>query len=420
MAKRARLSDGAGWSNQHTPSASPAAAPTHSAGDPPDADLKGRYISKRERAVRPAATTDATPSAPTVEHAPRSAPPPAASVDAAPLPQDLPACLSDTLALKGTRHEPACAVPSCHRFDLQGHKGPVHCVRWSPRHGDLLLSAGSDGTALVWDAMRDRRPVRRLTPHAAAIREAQWNFDSTKVLTGSYDCSAVLTDVEAGAALRAFPHTDHVTALRFNPHWASCFVSGDTHGRLACWDTRTGARVREYHAAGLAGTVQDIEFLRGGEAFITASDIAKRSATDRCLNVWDFDKRVIISPQISTFAFTCSCVRLHPSGHSFVAQSNGGYLALYSAHAPFRVNKSKRFEGHEVGGNRVQCSFSHDGTLLATGSADGALYLYSYGSGKLVKRIPRHSRLCADVAFHPLLPSTMASAGWDGVVAVYS
>lgn len=32
----------------------------------------------------------------------------------------------------------------------------------------------------------------------------------------------------------------------------------------------------------------------------------------------------------------------------FVAQTNGNYMALFSAQRPYRINKKKRYEGHKV------------------------------------------------------------------------
>lgn len=39
---------------------------------------------------------------------------------------------------------------------------------------------------------------------------------------------------------------------------------------------------------------------------------------------------------------------MHPQEDSFVAQTNGNYIALFSSQKPYRMNKRKRYEGHKV------------------------------------------------------------------------
>lgn len=46
--------------------------------------------------------------------------------------------------------------------------------------------------------------------------------------------------------------------------------------------------------------------------------------------------------------YTCPSLALHPLEESFVAQTNGNYMALFSSQRPYRMNKRRRFEGHKV------------------------------------------------------------------------
>lgn len=51
--------------------------------------------------------------------------------------------------------------------------------------------------------------------------------------------------------------------------------------------------------------------------------------------------------------YTCPSLALHPQQDSFVAQSNGNYMALFSAQRPYRMNKRRRYEGHKVSGDEA-------------------------------------------------------------------
>jgi WD40 repeat protein len=185
-------------------------------------------------------------------------------------------------------------------------------------------------------------------------------------------------------------------------------------------------------------------------------------------------QRTVLSNQVYQEAYTCPSLKVHPDGAHFVAQSNAGYIAIFSSQPPYKLNKFKvrtllfslflsglcahfhltfaltseqRFEGHQVEGYRVGCDISPDGSLVATGSANGYIHFYSWYSGKEIKTIStigatdhraapssspspsglsaasappggggRWAEACTHVAFHPLHPQVMAACGWDGSV----
>lgn len=49
--------------------------------------------------------------------------------------------------------------------------------------------------------------------------------------------------------------------------------------------------------------------------------------------------------------YTCPSLALHPLEESFVAQTNGNYVAVFSSQQPYRMNKRRRYEGHKVSNN---------------------------------------------------------------------
>lgn len=46
--------------------------------------------------------------------------------------------------------------------------------------------------------------------------------------------------------------------------------------------------------------------------------------------------------------YTCPSLALHPREPVFLAQTNGNYLALFSAVWPYRMSRRRRYEGHKV------------------------------------------------------------------------
>lgn len=46
--------------------------------------------------------------------------------------------------------------------------------------------------------------------------------------------------------------------------------------------------------------------------------------------------------------YTCPSLAMHPLEDSFVAQTNGNYIGVFSSQQPYRMNKRRRYEGHKV------------------------------------------------------------------------
>lgn len=60
----------------------------------------------------------------------------------------------------------------------------------------------------------------------------------------------------------------------------------------------------------------------------------------------------LLDPLLHSFGhqerYTCPSLALHPLEESFVAQTNGDYMAVFSSQQPYRMNKRRRYEGHKV------------------------------------------------------------------------
>ncbi|KAL6202267.1 hypothetical protein ACLB2K_025975 [Fragaria x ananassa] len=123
--------------------------------------------------------------------------------------------------------------------------------------------------------------------------------------------------------------------------------------------------------------------------------------------------------QVYVEAFTCPCVRFHPFEQSFVAQSNGNYIAIFSASPPFKMNKYKRYESHGVSGFPIKCVFSVNGEKLLSGSSDGSIYFYDYGTSEVIKKIKAFEQASIDIAVHPIIPNVIAACSWNGEVSVF-
>ncbi|KAM6202094.1 WD repeat-containing protein 25 [Rhynchocyon petersi] len=310
-------------------------------------------------------------------------------------------------------------IPRNVLFHLQGHGGPVNGVQWCPvlSQSHLLLSTSMDRTFKVWDAVDLGRCLQTYTSHTEAVRAARWAPCGQRVLSGGFDFALHLTDLETGTQLFRGQSDFRITTLKFHPKDHNLFVCGGFSSEIKAWDIRTGKVVRGYKAA--VQQTLDILFLQEGSEFLSSTDASSRDSADRTIIAWDFRTAAKISNQIFHERYTCPSLALHPREPVFLAQTNGNYLALFSAVWPYRMSRRRRYEGHKVEGYSVGCECSPDGDLLVTGSADGRILLYSFRTASRARTLQGHAQACVGVTFHPVLPSVLATCSWEGDVKVW-
>jgi WD40 repeat protein len=126
---------------------------------------------------------------------------------------------------------------------LAGHEGSVNEVNFDPS-GRYLVSAGDDGSALVWDVSTER-VVSRLDGHRAAVTSAEFSPNGSRVLTASLDGTARVWDsgtAEGGRALTP-PGANGCGSAIFSRDGRT-IAAGDCDGSAWVFDA-SGKAIRE-------------------------------------------------------------------------------------------------------------------------------------------------------------------------------
>ncbi|XP_009903415.2 WD repeat-containing protein 25 [Dryobates pubescens] len=310
-------------------------------------------------------------------------------------------------------------LPKTLIFHMSKHSGPVNEIQWCPvqEQSHMLLSASMDKTVKIWDAVDTGCCLKTYSCHSCAVRAARWSSCGRRILSGGFDSMLHLTDVETGKQVFSYKNEFRISSLKFHPTESNIFICGGFSPEVKAWDIRTSKVLRVYKAA--VQQTLDILFLAEGREFLTSTDAVSRDSADRTVIAWDFQSAAKISNQIFHERYTCPSLTLHPKESVFVAQTNGNYMALFSALRPYRINKKKRYEGHKVEGFAVGCEFSPDGTLLVTGSSDGKVFFYNYHTARIIRTLSAHKKACMSAVFHPVLPSLLATCDWAGEIKIW-
>ncbi|XP_014065448.1 WD repeat-containing protein 25 isoform X4 [Salmo salar] len=269
----------------------------------------------------------------------------------------------------------------------------------------------------IWDGAESGQCLQVYSSHSGAVRDACWSPCGRRLLTGSFDNTAMVTDVETGQQIVKVGNQFKVMCLAVQPDNPEVFLCGGYSAEVKAWDART-CKVERVYRARIQQTLA-ILFLTGGREFVTSSDSVSRDSAERTLIAWDFQTTAKVSNQIYHERYTCPSLALHPQQDSFVAQSNGNYMALFSAQRPYRMNKRRRYEGHKVEGYAVRCGFSPDGSILATGSSTGSVHFYDQQSARTLHTLLAHQQACMCVSLHPVLPAVVATCDWGGELRIW-
>lgn len=376
----------------------------------PEASRDIGYIAKRKRrAACPAPCTDSTSTAPNT------------GAQMTRLSQYLDALLENkakqsSLGKRKARED--YRLPRKLAVCLKGHTKPVMSVNWHPSDHRLLLSSSFDGNLSVWDALVGNSSSRLVCCgfHRAPVRTASW-ISRVHTISGGFDKKAIYYDMHCSQPITSFGHKGTVTALEVHPTNANLFSSGDSEKCVQSWDIRSPDKpIAQYFGAG--GQILDLAYLNNGQELVASSDIVRKNAASQMLLVWESSKAIVRSNQVYLEPFTCPCLQAHPWDSTFMAQSNAGYIVIFSSSRPYKLNKHKRFEHHSIDGNNAQFDISPDGSLLCSASADGKAYFYDYYNSKMLKTISVSDQTLLGVHWHPSLQSTVALTSWDGSISV--
>jgi serine/threonine protein kinase len=233
--------------------------------------------------------------------------------------------------------------------------------------------------------------LRVLQGHMEAVGPIVCTPDGRRALTGSWDGTLRLWDLESGAELRSFQgHIGWVWALAFAPDGRRALSAGGGVDKTVClWDLEQGREVVRLRGFG------PVRFL--GVAFVPQGlwAVSDGGGDDNTLRLWDVDP----GNELRSFpGHTDRVLRvaLAADGARLLSGSRDTTLRLWDAAtgAPLRT-----FAGHTAAVTAV--ALAPDGSRALSGSEDGTARLWDVGTGQEWHRLEGHAGGVEAVAFSP-------------------
>ncbi len=109
----------------------------------------------------------------------------------------------------------------------------------------------------------------------------------------------------------------------------------------------------------------------------------------------------------------------HPNKKYMVGQSMDNKILVYESKSNFRLNRKKKFTGHQNAGFAIGLTFSPDGKFLASGDSEGKVWFWDWKTAKLFRTIQAHDTVCIDARWHPVNPSWLITCSWDCTIKLW-
>lgn len=214
-----------------------------------------------------------------------------------------------------------------HKATLMGPVQSIMCVRFSS-NDELVLGTSNDHSTRIWHVAQGR--VRHtLTGHTGKVLSGTFSGDNQQVITGAHDRTIKVWHLVKGYCVRT------IFCL------SSCndiCLSSDSHSIYSCH-------------------------------------------MDGHIRIWDLRSGELAHELANIHSKPVSCIRLNPDGRSLLSSSRDNLLRLIDLRSHDIIYTYKD-DNYRSAVNWSRASFSPDGQYIASGGANGSLYVWKTLTGR--------------------------------------
>lgn len=321
-----------------------------------------------------------------------------------------------------------------------GHTKGVNVISFLPKYGTLLLSGAQDGRVKLWsqhggilglghlkdsgnkrvkqekNVSNSGQVLRTFIGHSKPIKDVKYvGVSGGQFASMAYDRYIKVWDTETGRCIKSIQSTPLMYGIEAGDNGNILLACTEDKSVLQ-WDLRAQSTsspsfIYDQHQ----GPVTCFAFINPRH-FLTASE-------DKSIRLFELGSEQVVQAVQDPGLGHVSHIISHPHEPLIAMQTFYDQITVLSleegrdgSNDQKLIRTRRAFKGTESLGHPCKMSISPDGRFIASGDGRGVIHVWDWHSGSLVRQLKEEhgGKVVPSVAWHPLDPSGLASAGWDG------
>jgi len=244
---------------------------------------------------------------------------------------------------------------------LTGHTDDVISADFN-HDSTQIVSGGYDDTIRVWDFNGTSwTNTHTLTGHTNVVRSVSFNGDGTQILSCSIDGTIRLWDFDGSSWTNTHTLTDHtsyVWSAVYN-HDYTQIASGSADSTLRVWDFDGSSWTNTHTLTGHTDDVKSVDFSQDGTQIISGS-------LDFDIRVWDFDGSSWNNTDVLVYHnLGILCVSYNHDSTKIVSGGSESFFVIWEFNG---TSWNQEYDGLPGSGYLTSLIFNSDGTGIVLSS----------------------------------------------------
>jgi WD40 repeat protein/serine/threonine protein kinase len=229
-------------------------------------------------------------------------------------------------------------------------------------------------------------PVGGPIRHGDRVVSARFSGDGRRVLSASWDKTAVIRDSSTGSTIATLQHEDRLASAQYSPD-GTRILTATAAGVVRIWNALDGVLLRSLNNSNVK--LISPEFSPDGLSVLTLCPAA------HTVRIWDLASGALRS-ELGGRDSEVQLARFSPDGERVAALSQGGFVVIWA------VNSGKPIVRFDALSRTITVlAFSPDGRRLASADQNGTARLWSANTGEAASGPLRHDNVVSFAVFSP-------------------